>query len=64
MSEQRMSEIRELLFTIDRKLRPLEWDASRNQINEFKKVELERLHQEKITLVKELQGLETQIEHP
>ena len=46
MSQERISELRELLFDLDRRIKPLEWDAGRNQINEFKRLELERLKEE------------------
>ncbi len=58
MSKERLSEVRELLFHLERKIKPLEWDASRNQINEFKKIELGRLKEEHITLLHELEELE------
>ncbi len=59
MSKERLSEVREMLFTLERRLKPLEWDASRNQINEFKKIEMQRLQQEHRTLLQELKELET-----
>lgn len=59
MSKERLSEVRELLFTLERRLKPLEWDASRNQINEFKRIEMQRLQQEHRTLLQELKELET-----
>ena len=58
MSQERISELRELLFNLERKLKPLEWDLSRNQINEFKKLQLVKLREEHITLVAELRTLE------
>ena len=58
MSQERISELRELLFNLERKIKPLEWDAGRNQINEFKKLTLEKLKEEHSTLLEELQGLE------
>ncbi|MBI4983427.1 hypothetical protein HZC32_02185 [Candidatus Woesearchaeota archaeon] len=58
MSKERILELREMLFNLERRIRPLEWDACRNQINEFKRMELERLKREKETLQKELQELE------
>ena len=57
MSQERMTEIRMLLFDLDRKIKPLEWDSSRNQINEFKKKTLETLKTEQTTLEQELNGL-------
>lgn len=58
MSKERLSELRELLFNLERKIKPLEWDTSRNQINEFKKLELTRLQGEHVSLLQELQELE------
>ena len=55
-----MAELRKLLYGLERKIKPLEWDSSRNQINEFKKLELERLKREQKTLHGELQGLAQQ----
>lgn len=60
MPKERILELRELLFNLEQKIRPLEWDASRNQINEYKKVELRRLKGEQESLLKELNGLEQQ----
>jgi len=57
MSQERISELRELLFNLERKIAPLEWDASRNQINEFKKAALGKLKQEHATLQSEFQEL-------
>ena len=53
-----MSELRELLYNLERKIRPLEWDSSRNQINEYKKIELGKLKVEHEQLQQELKGLE------
>ena len=58
MSEERIIELRELIFGLERRIKPLEWDASRNQINEFKKTTLARLQEEHKTFVEELNGLE------
>lgn len=60
MSQERISELRELLFNLERKIAPLEWDSSRNQINEFKKATLEKLKQEHETLQREFQELGSQ----
>ena len=60
MSEERLTQIRDQLFSLERRIRPLEWDASRSQINEFKRAELQRLKQEQSTLLQELQALEMQ----
>ncbi|MBI2146586.1 hypothetical protein HYU22_04560 [Candidatus Woesearchaeota archaeon] len=63
MSPERLSEVRDLLFKVERRLKPLEWDASRNQINEFKKLEMQRLQGEHRTLLQELKDLETVAVH-
>lgn len=55
---ERASELRELLFHLERKIKPLEWDSSRNQINEFKKQQLGKLQEEFASLRNELKGLE------
>jgi len=57
MADERLIQVRERLISIERKLRPLEWDANRNQINDYKKQELEKLRQEQTTLQEELKGL-------
>lgn len=64
MAEDRLAELRKLLFGLERKIKPLEWDSSRNQINEFKKLELERLRKEQVTLSEELKGLVSPAEPP
>ena len=58
MSPERISEVREMLFNLERKIKPLEWDDSRNQINEFKKKTLVALKEEHQALSQELNGLE------
>lgn len=58
MSEERTIQLREQLFLMERKMKPLEWDANRNQINEFKKQQLERLKEEFAGLKEELIRLE------
>jgi hypothetical protein len=60
MTKERASELRELLFNLEKRIAPLEWDFNRNQINEFKKVELGRLREEHKTLLQELSDLEQQ----
>lgn len=60
MSQERISELRELLFNLERKIAPLEWDANRNQINEFKKATLEKLKKEHTDLQEEFKGLGSQ----
>ena len=60
MSPERISEVREMLFNLERKIKPLEWDHSRKQINEYKKKTLESLRIEHQALTQELNGLENQ----
>ncbi len=48
------AELRERLFQLERRIAPLEWDASRNQINEFKKLQLVKLKEEYSALKGEL----------
>jgi len=62
MSQERLSEIKELLFHLERKIRPLEWDAGRNQINEFKRTELGRLKEECARLSAEMKELEFSVQ--
>ena len=52
-----MLEIRELLVQLERRIKPLEWDASRNQINEFKLQQLGRLQKQQQELTAELEQL-------
>ena len=58
MADSRLSELQDRLFEIERKIKPLEWDLSRNQINEFKKLELGKLQAEHLSLSKKLQELQ------
>ncbi len=58
MAPERISEIREQLFNLERKIKPLEWDSSRNQINEFKLLQLQRLKEEHTALQDELSTLD------
>ncbi|MBT3297366.1 hypothetical protein HN385_00420 [archaeon] len=58
MSQERVSEIRIALLDLESKIRPLQWDSNRNQINPFKKIELGRLNEQKNLLNKELNELE------
>jgi hypothetical protein len=57
MADERLVQVRERLISIERKLRPLEWDASRNQINEYRKKEFEKLRQEQVALQEELKNM-------
>lgn len=60
MTQNKIGEVRELLFQLERKMRPLEWDLNRNQINEFKKKELTRLKEQHNQLQHELTQLSPQ----
>ncbi len=57
MSQERVSEIRDLLFQLEGKMRPLQWDADKNQINPFKKAKLEGFISERDGLLDELNNL-------
>ncbi|HIJ10752.1 TPA: hypothetical protein HA278_01720 [Candidatus Woesearchaeota archaeon] len=57
MSKERLAEIHELMYTLERRMKPLEWDLSKKQINEFQRVKLERYKKEHSELVEEKQGL-------
>ncbi len=57
MTKERILEIRELLFHLERKIKPLEWDASRKQINQFKKKQLVVLREQHVVLSEELGSL-------
>lgn len=57
MSQDRVMQLREQIFLIERQIAPLEWDASRNQINQFKKIQLGRLKEQRQTLQNELHQL-------
>ena len=58
MSQERIAELNEHLFYLERKIKPLEWDLSRSQINEFKKRQVVKLKEELGTLTKELNELQ------
>ncbi len=57
MSQTRVKELREQIFMLERRIKPLEWDSSRNQINEFKQHQLTRLKEEHSALQVELSEL-------
>jgi len=57
MSQEKIIELRERLFYLERKIAPLEWDAGRKQINAYKRLELERLKKEHQLLKDELERL-------
>ena len=58
MSQEQLVELRKRLVQLERRIRPLEWDSSRNQINEFRQKEYERLKEEHVYCLGELQTLE------
>jgi len=58
MSDERIMEIRTVLSDLEGKIRPLQWDADRRQINPYKKIELEKLSAQKGVLLEELNGLQ------
>ncbi len=57
MADEQLIQVRERLVVVERKLRPLEWDATRNQINDYKKQELAKLRLEQTTLQEELKRI-------
>jgi len=61
MTGERIIEIKGSLLKLEKRIRQLEWDSSRNQINEYKKQELVKLKQEHEALVKELKELEVSV---
>lgn len=58
MTGERIVEIKGLLLKLEKRIRQLEWDSSRNQINEYKKQELVKLKKEHEVLVNELKELD------
>lgn len=58
MTAERISELQLRLYSLEKKIGPLQWDLSRNQINEFKKTTLEKLREEFNSLKNELDGLQ------
>lgn len=57
MTQERLMELQKKLFELEKRLKPLEWDSSRDQINEFKKVTLERLRIEHKSILEEINQL-------
>ena len=49
-------ELRGKLLLLEKRIRPLEWDNSRNQINDYKKQELAKLKVEQANLLEELKS--------
>lgn len=64
MTKERLQELQEQLFQLERRIRPLEWDANRHQINEFKKAELTKLKGEQAALSSQVKELESVQEKP
>ena len=60
MSQERIVELKEQLVRLERRMKPLEWDLNRNQINEFRQKEFLRLKEEHAACVKELNGFQLQ----
>jgi len=58
MSKERVLEIKEQLFQLEGKIRPLQWDFDRKQINPFKSKVFKELSVQKETLQKELAEIE------
>ncbi len=58
MSQERLLELQQTIMGLERKMRPLEWDLSRNQINEYRKQQLEKLRQEHGSLKQEIETLQ------
>ena len=58
MSREKIIELKNLLFDLERKIRPLEWDASRRQINDYRKTQLVKLRNEYVSLSKELEEVQ------
>ncbi len=59
MTKKELVVLTEQLLALERRIKPLEWDFSRNQINEFRRQQLERLQAEHTSLkekITELQG--------
>ncbi|MBI2572311.1 hypothetical protein HYV86_00465 [Candidatus Woesearchaeota archaeon] len=59
MSAERISQLREQIIQLEKRLRQLEWDLARNQINVFQKKKLDQLRAEHTTLSSELASLES-----
>jgi len=60
MVDEKIIALREQIFQLERRIKPLEWDSRRNQINEFKQKQLEKMQQEYSGLLKQLSEIEMQ----
>ncbi|MFH1682263.1 MAG: hypothetical protein ABIA37_00550 [Candidatus Woesearchaeota archaeon] len=59
MSEETITQLKEELFAMENKMRTLEWDYKREQINPYKKQLFEVMIKEKEELVRKITSLET-----
>ena len=60
MSKERVLEIKEQLFQLEGKIRPLQWDFDKKQINPFKSKVLKELALKRETLQKELAEMQNE----
>jgi len=60
MVDEMVIALREQMFQLERRIKPLEWDSKRNQINEFKQKQLEKMQIEYKGLLKQLSEIEKQ----
>jgi hypothetical protein len=58
MSKERISEIVIVMMDLEKKMRPMRWDLSRSQINEFRKKRLKEFEGEHANLKNELEELQ------
>ncbi len=58
MSQERVLQLKERLTQLERRIRPLEWDFNRNQINEYRQQEFQRLKEEHTQCLNELHELQ------
>ena len=58
MSKEILAELKEKLYEMENKMRTLEWDYKREQINPFKKQLFETMLKEKEELITEIESLE------
>jgi len=56
MEGETIVELQGRLLQLEKRIRPLEWDNSRNQINDYKKQELAKLKVEQANLLEELKS--------
>lgn len=64
MTDTPLAELWERLHQLERKIQPLDWDSKRKQINEFKKLELEKLKAEQNVLEQEMKVLQSNTPPP